>query len=98
MRRCPDCGYGMSSTAITCVGCGWRRHPLKNALPPHPEGVDELALRVNAAVLAGKLRWSDVSKSTNMSTGDLANMLQGRSTIDADSREILEAILSHRER
>lgn len=66
-----------------------------NALPPHPLGVDELGLRVNAAVLAGKLRWSDVSKSTNLHIGQLADMFQGRSvSLDADSREILETILA----
>lgn len=93
LERCPDCGNGMSSSAISCMGCGWRRHPPENALPPHPAGVDELALRVNAAVLTGKLRWSDVSRSTSMSTGDLANLLQGRTTLDWDSRQILEVIL-----
>lgn len=99
LERCPDCHHGISSSAITCMGCGWRRHPPTNALPPHPLGVDELGLRVNAAVLAGKLRWSDVSRSTNLSIGQLADMFQGRGvSLDSDSREILQAILLDVER
>jgi hypothetical protein len=74
------------------VACDWRA-PRENALPPNPAGVDELGLRVNAAVLSGKLSWSDVAFSIGAPVGCLADLFQGRSPDDPDMKILLEAIL-----
>lgn len=74
------------------MGCEWRAPP-ENALPPHPAGIDELGLRVNAAVLSGKLRWSEIAQSIGAPVGVLADLCQGRAPDDPDMRILLETIL-----
>lgn len=67
--------------------------PPENVLPPHPAGIDALGLRVNAAVLSGKLSWSSVAFTIRGTTGELADLFQGRAPDDPDMRVLLEAIL-----
>jgi hypothetical protein len=65
----------------------------ENALPPHPAGVNELGLRVVAAVQNERLTWTDVARSLRLPVGELSQLFQGRAPEDGVSKLILETIL-----
>lgn len=94
MPECPQCGFHNDPSHPRCIRCESRLWAAANAWPPHPQGVNELGLRVNAAVREDRLRWSDVALSLRLDVSAMTDIFQGRAPEDPESRLILETVLN----
>lgn len=91
---CPHCGFRNGAACSRCISCDRRLWPAANAWPPHPSGVNELGLRVGAAIMNDRLRWSDVALSLRLDMTAMTDIFQGRAPEDPESRLILETVLN----